>query len=158
MVGIGAVTSDSTGLARSRRDADRARRVLATRGRPSEIATVTQVQVDALMLDLRDGMMARGEDVSGAVARIVDYDAQHDSQLTHTLKCWLDEFGDIQKASAAAYVHVNTFRYRLKRLAEIGQLDLSNTEDRFAAQLQLRLMDLPPANPDVTGVDATDAG
>lgn len=147
VVGIGSVARDSADLARSRRDADRARRVLVIRGRASEVATVDQVKVDALMLDLRDGLMARGERVSGAIARLVEYDRNHDSQLTQTLRCWLAEFGDISKAAAASYVHVNTFRYRLKRLAEIANIDLADTDDRFEAQLYLRLLELPDMHP-----------
>jgi len=42
------------------------------------------------------------------------------------------------------YVHPNTFRYRLRRLAEVGGLDLTDADARFAAMLQLRLRP-PPA-------------
>jgi DNA-binding PucR family transcriptional regulator len=38
------------------------------------------------------------------------------------------------------YVHPNTFRYRLRRLAEVGELDLADPEARFAAMLQLRVV------------------
>ncbi len=37
-------------------------------------------------------------------------------------------------------MHPNTFRYRLRRLAEVAQLDLSDPEARFAAMLQLRVI------------------
>jgi DNA-binding PucR family transcriptional regulator len=37
-------------------------------------------------------------------------------------------------------VHPNTFRYRLRRLAEIAGLDLSDPEAVFAAWLHLRLL------------------
>jgi DNA-binding PucR family transcriptional regulator len=43
-------------------------------------------------------------------------------------------------ASSAVYVHPNTFRYRLRRLAEVGGLDLTDADARFAAMLQLRLL------------------
>jgi DNA-binding PucR family transcriptional regulator len=36
-------------------------------------------------------------------------------------------------------VHPNTFRYRLRRLAEVAGIDLDDPEDRFAVLLQLRL-------------------
>jgi DNA-binding PucR family transcriptional regulator len=37
-------------------------------------------------------------------------------------------------------VHVNTFRYRLRRLAEVSGIDLTDPEQRFAAMLQLRVL------------------
>jgi DNA-binding PucR family transcriptional regulator len=38
------------------------------------------------------------------------------------------------------YIHPNTFRYRLRRLAEVGGIDLADPEARFAAMLQLRVL------------------
>jgi DNA-binding PucR family transcriptional regulator len=56
-----------------------------------------------------------------------------------TLRAWLDAFGDVTTAAAAVFVHPNTFRYRLRRLAEVGGLDLNDPDARFAAMLQLRV-------------------
>ncbi|WP_345409752.1 helix-turn-helix domain-containing protein [Nonomuraea salmonea] len=36
-------------------------------------------------------------------------------------------------------MHPNTFRYRLKRLTEIGGLDLSDPDARLTVQLQMRI-------------------
>lgn len=36
------------------------------------------------------------------------------------------------------FVHPNIFRYRLRRLAEVGAIDPADPEARFAAMLQLR--------------------
>jgi DNA-binding PucR family transcriptional regulator len=37
------------------------------------------------------------------------------------------------------HVHANTFRYRLKRLAEIGDLDLTDPDARLTVMLQMRI-------------------
>jgi len=87
---------------------------------------------------------ARGDQPTGAVARLIEYDALHKTNLVETLRAWLDAFGDVIAAAAAVYVHPNTFRYRLRRLAEVGQLDLTDPEARFAAMLQLRVVVHPP--------------
>ena len=39
-------------------------------------------------------------------------------------------------------MHPNTFRYRLRRVAEVGEIDLGDPEQRFAAMLQLRVLGL----------------
>ncbi|WP_372343404.1 helix-turn-helix domain-containing protein [Streptomyces sp. KL116D] len=36
-----------------------------------------------------------------------------------------------------AHVHPNTFRYRPRRLAEVGGIDLDDSDQRFAAMLRL---------------------
>jgi DNA-binding PucR family transcriptional regulator len=40
------------------------------------------------------------------------------------------------------HVHPNTFRYRLRRLADIGGIDLTDPAARFAVMLQLRVVSL----------------
>ncbi|MBB4682883.1 PucR family transcriptional regulator [Amycolatopsis jiangsuensis] len=144
-IGIGPPASDGSGLRRSRDGADRALRVLLAHDGVRRVATAADVHVDALMLELADLAAARGDEVAGPVARLQEYDARHQSQLVHTLRCWLDAFGDVVAASAMAYVHPNTFRYRLRRLAEVGGIDLDDPEQRFAAMLQLRLLPKPAA-------------
>ena len=42
--------------------------------------------------------------------------------------------------SDSVFVHPNTFRYRLRRVAEVGQIDLGDPDQRFAAMLQLRVL------------------
>lgn len=103
------------------------------------MATLADVHVGALILELGDMTMARGDELTGHLARLQEYDAQHNGSLVETLECWLDAFGDVSAAAAAAFVHTNTFRYRLKRLEQISGIDLDSPEDRFAAMLQLRL-------------------
>ncbi|MEU5518393.1 PucR family transcriptional regulator [Streptomyces griseoaurantiacus] len=144
-IGIGPPARDGTGVRRAREGADRALRVLLAAGRGRRVATLEDVHIDALLLDLADLAAARGDRPTAAIARLLDHDARHGSRLVHTLRCWLDAFGDVPAASARAHVHPNTFRYRLGRLAEVGELDLKDPDQRFAAMLQLRLL---PASED----------
>ena len=137
-VGVGPVAQDVAGLASSRVVADRVLRVLRQRGGALRVARLADVHVETLMLELRDLVAARGDQPTGAVARLLAYDAEHNTHLVETLRAWLDAFGDVVAASASVYVHPNTFRYRLRRLAQIGRIDLNDPEARFAAMLQLR--------------------
>ncbi|WP_211330436.1 PucR family transcriptional regulator [Prauserella muralis] len=141
VIGIGPRAQDAGELAAARASADRALRVLRSRPDGSgRVARLADVHVEALILELRDLVTARGEGPTGPVARLLDYDAEHGSDLVGTLRAWLDAFGDVTQAAAKLRVHPNTFRYRLRRLAEVGGLDLGDPEARFAAMLQLRVV------------------
>lgn len=141
VVGIGPVARDATGMAAARASADRALRVLRTgHGGGRRVASLADVHVESLVLELRDLVTARGDKPTGPIARLLAYDEQHGTNLIDTLRAWLDAFGDVIAASAAMFVHPNTFRYRLRRLAEIGEIDLADPEARFAAMLQLRVV------------------
>ncbi|MGO1052860.1 PucR family transcriptional regulator [Crossiella sp. CA198] len=139
LVGIGSVAVDGMALTRSRAGADLVLRVLrAGRGR-RPVARVSEVHSEGLLLELADLIAERGDTLTGPVARLMAYDRKHNSALVETLSAWLDAFGDVAAASTAVFVHPNTFRYRLRRLAEVAELDLTDPAARFAAMLQLRL-------------------
>jgi DNA-binding PucR family transcriptional regulator len=142
VIGIGPVAQGTAELAEARASADRALRVLRAGGARS-VASLEDVHVESLILELRDLVAARGDRPTGPVARLFAYDDEHNTNLVDTLRAWLDAFGDVNAAAATLYVHPNTFRYRLRRLSEVGGLDLNDPESRFAAMLQLRVVSPP---------------
>ena len=155
VIGIGQVAVDAAGLPAARACADRVLRVLrsaAGTGGPSgaggrRVARLADVHAQALLMELRDLAAAHGDRPTGPVARLSAYDAEHGTNLIETLRAWLDAFGDVAAASAAMFVHANTFRYRLRRLTEVSGIDLGDPEQRFAAMLQLRAV--YPADPGI---------
>ncbi|MGW2865480.1 PucR family transcriptional regulator [Streptomyces sp. NPDC001205] len=142
VVGIGSVADDPAALARSRVNADRVLRVLLHGRGLRRVAAIGDVHIDALLLEMRDLVAANRDELAGPIARLADYDARHHAHLVETLRAWLDAFGDVIAASASVFVHPNTFRYRIRRVAEVGGIDLRDPNARFAAMLQMRLMGL----------------
>ncbi|MFD8570340.1 PucR family transcriptional regulator [Streptomyces sp. NPDC059639] len=140
LIGIGTTARDGGALPRSRDGADRALRVLRSHPGPRRLATVADVHVEALLLDLADLSAERGDPTAGPLARLLAYDRQHDSHLVDTLRAWLNAFGDVPAAAETMYVHQNTFRYRLRRATEVARADLGDPDVRFALMLQLRLL------------------
>jgi sugar diacid utilization regulator len=140
VIAIGQVARDAAGLPGARAHADRVLRVLLA-GPPGRrrVASLTDVYSEALLMELRDLAAAHGDIQAGPVARLLAYDAAHGATLAGTLRAWLDAFGDVPAASAAMFVHPNTFRYRLRRLAQVSGIDLTDPDQRFAAMLQLRI-------------------
>ena len=140
VVAIGPAASDVAGIAQSRAAVDRILRVLRQTGGTTRVARSADVQLDSLVLELRDLAASRGDGPMEPIARLIAYDERHDAQLVVTLRAWLETFGDIAAASASQFVHANTFRYRLRRVQEISGLDLDSPDARFAAMLQLRML------------------
>jgi sugar diacid utilization regulator len=139
--GIGRTATTVIELAQSRRDADRALRVIRAGGSARPIARIPEVYATALLLELSDLIATEAAPPHGPLSRLFDYDREHHSNLVPSLRAWLDAFGDINTAADAVRVHPSTFRYRLRRVVEISGLDLDDREQRFAAMLQLRLLD-----------------
>ena len=139
VVALGPIAADLTGLSHSRSGVDRVLRVLLASG-DRRIGRAEEMQGEALALELRDLAAARGEQPVGGLARLIDYDRRHRSNLVPTLRAWLDAFGNIVAAADSVFVHQNTFRYRLRRVAEVGGIDLDDPDQRFAVMLQLRVL------------------
>jgi hypothetical protein len=140
VVGVGPVAADLAGLAHSRACTDRALRVLREGRGERRVARLEDIHVEALVLELRDLVAARGDQPTGSLAKLIEYDRRHQTHLVETLQAWLDAFGDVTAASESLFLHPNTFRYRLRRLAEVGDVNLSDPEQRFVAMLQLRVL------------------
>ncbi len=92
------------------------------------------------LLRIADAASAHDETVE-RVARLADYDAQRQTQLLATLEEFLRRHGSIQATSDALYVHANTLRQRLRRIAEIADLDLRR-EDWLTVEIAVKLVRL----------------
>jgi DNA-binding PucR family transcriptional regulator len=67
-----------------------------------------------------------------------DYDAEHRSDLVHTLEVFLECSGSWSRCAVRLHVHVNTLRYRIRRIEELTGRDLGTFEDRVDLFLALR--------------------
>ena len=79
-----------------------------------------------------------------AVARLAEYDRERGASLLHTLEEFLRRRGSISATSEALYVHQNTLRQRLRRIAEISGLDL-RSDDWLAVELAVKMVRLREA-------------
>lgn len=145
LIGVGRPAATVAEIARSRAEAHRALRVVTERaadrpGAEPRVARIGDVETESLLLDLRDLRSSRGDVASGVLARLIEYDDRNDAHLVDTLTAWLDRFGDVTSAAAACFVHPNTFRYRLRRVSEVGGVDLDDPDARFAAMLEIRTL------------------
>jgi DNA-binding PucR family transcriptional regulator len=73
------------------------------------------------------------------LAPLAAYDARHHSELLRTLEAFLACDGSWTRCAAVMHVHVNTLRYRIKRISELTGRDLDRFEDRVDFHLALRL-------------------
>jgi GAF domain-containing protein len=79
-----------------------------------------------------------------AVGTLADYDAQRGAQLLATLEEFLRRHGSISATAEALYVHPNTLRQRLRRIAELSGLDLRR-DDWLAIEIAVKMVKLQQA-------------
>jgi len=76
-----------------------------------------------------------------AVSRLADYDRERSASLLRTLEEFLHRRGNISATSEALYVHPNTLRQRLRRIAELSGIDLRR-DDWLMVEIAVKLVRL----------------
>lgn len=83
---------------------------------------------------------------------LLDMEKQGQSVLLETLAAYLDHNGNVREAAAVCHAHVNTVRYRLRRIEQILGRDLENSLDRLELALAVHVLRL--TSPGWRGQDA----
>lgn len=68
-----------------------------------------------------------------------EYDKKNNSDLVETLEVYLNKDGNVHEAAKALNVHTNTLTYRLKRISEIGEINLKDPNQKITLFLDLKL-------------------
>ena len=139
---IGPTVKRLRDLPAARVEVDRILQVLTSAGGDRKLASITDVRKEAIILELMEIAAEHPELLRGRLEDIAAHDAKHRTTYVETLRQYLDAFGFIPTAAQKLGVHQNTFRYRLRRLQELFELDLDDPDERLILWLQLRL--LPP--------------
>lgn len=138
VAGIGPVVPGVREAETSRRLADDVLRAVIARG-GERVASLDDVRT-TVVLDAFAAAAAEWPDLDGGVvSELAAHDATHGTAYVDTLRAYLDAFGDITVAASRTFVHVRTFRYRLRRIEAIGGIRLDDAPARLAVALQLRV-------------------
>ena len=71
------------------------------------------------------------------LAPLLAYDRDHGTELVRTLEVFLACSGSWSKAAEAMFIHVNSLRYRIRRIGELTGRDPRSLEDQAALLLAL---------------------
>ncbi|MFF8883928.1 PucR family transcriptional regulator [Streptomyces flaveolus] len=148
LAGTGRVARSAEEVPLARRDADRVIDVLRSRAAADgrrRAATSAETKAEALLLDAARSSVAHHGGLDGPVSRLAAIDAQRGTQFVPTLRHYLNSFGNVAEAAALLHVHPNTLRHRLGRIQALTGLDVGDSEARFAAAVELRLLSLHTA-------------
>ena len=81
-----------------------------------------------------------------AVGKLAEYDRERGASLLTTLEEFLHRRGNISATSDALYVHPNTLRQRLRRIADLTGIDLRR-DDWLMVEIAVKMVRLREATP-----------
>src|SRR5215472_686326 len=130
----------AAGIGRALARARQARRVAALLGGGVRVVDAAGLGSVELLLATAPAEARRAFRAS-LLSPLLDYDADHGTELVRSLQVFLDCSGSWTKAAEAMFVHVNSLRYRMRRVEELTGRDLGSLADQTALLLALRLAD-----------------
>jgi hypothetical protein len=127
----------------SRNEADLTLRVLRTKNDWEHAGLFASMRHDIVLNEIVEVLRARPILVRGLLDRLITHDRQRDTDYVTTLRIYIDSFGDMRSAAELLHLHPNSLRYRIKRLTEIGGLDLGDPKLRLVLQLLFEMAPEP---------------
>lgn len=124
-------------LAQSRAQADEVLSLLRTGRVERRVATYDDLWHLLVLNRMAGAATDAGVGTLGPLTVLGEHDRRHGSEYLDTLLAWLRHPGDPRSASKELRVHPNTFRYRMKRLTQLAELDLDDADVRAALLVQL---------------------
>ena len=104
-----------------------------------EVTTVSASQTGVLLGEIVGLLSENPELIDRRVVELDDIDARTASDYVHTLRAYLDHFGDVRSAAKYLHVHPNTLRYRIRRIQALTGMDLDDPATRLVVALSLRV-------------------
>ena len=76
-----------------------------------------------------------------AIYTLAEYDRTHESSLLESLETLLRAHGSVPEAAGRMFIHRNTMSYRIKKIHELVDLDLDDSETVFHLQLSFHILE-----------------
>jgi hypothetical protein len=136
--GGGPAAAWAAGLARAVTEARQAGRLAALLGAGVRVVDGAELGSFELLLAMVPAE-ARHAYHARLLAPLLAYDRDHGTELVPTLEVFLGCSGSWTRAAETMFVHVNSLRYRIRRIEELTGRSLRSLEDQAALLLALRL-------------------
>lgn len=138
-LGVGRQETGPQGIQKSFQQADQALYLLETINHSSGMIYYDDLGVYRLINLLRDSKELR-DFYNEKMAGLLNNDKKN--ELFHTIRTYFHHNEILKTTAESLYIHVNTLKYRLKKIEEITGCDLKTTEGKINLFLSLKIHDI----------------
>ena len=100
------------------------------------ICVYDTLNIEKLFFELQNKNVLK-EICSKQLGPLIEYDTDNQADLINTLKMYIQKDGNLTNTAAALYIHVNTLRYRIKKIEQLLSIKLKNISQLFNMNLAL---------------------
>jgi DNA-binding PucR family transcriptional regulator len=108
---------------------------------PEQTATIYGYQQLGIFqfFDLLLEKKRQGEFTNSSLLKLQAYDEKHHTNLVETFEVFFDHDSNVNETAKALNIHANTLSYRLKRIAEIGEINLHDINQKVKLYIDIKL-------------------
>jgi sugar diacid utilization regulator len=136
-IGVGGLCRAVEEFPRSYQEAELALRMQKACGGSEQVTIFDDLGVYKVLAMANDSSAVE-RFVGEWLARLIEYDSAHGTQLVLTLTEYLECGGNYDASAEALSVHRSTLKYRLNRIRQVSGYDLSLPDNQFNLQLATR--------------------
>lgn len=92
-----------------------------------------------IIADLIDGAFDISDFCHPAIGRLIDFDQKNHTDMLETLDCYLKYKANPNLAAEKLYIHRSTLFYRIKKIREITELNLEDTDELAELYFSLKM-------------------
>lgn len=135
---VGRICSNIGDYPKSHEEARSALKIMKKLKLSEEVLFYDQLGVFSIMYDINPQKLQ--DFIDQMLGNLVEYDKKKKGNLIETLKIYLRNNYNLQQAAKAGFMSPNTFKYRLKKIQEVGKFDLSDANVRLQVELALKIL------------------
>ena len=76
------------------------------------------------------------------LGELAEYDAENEADMLSTIQVYLTENGNLKSTADKLFIHINTLRNRLKKIENILNIDLQNSDDFLNLLISLKIRNM----------------
>ena len=74
-----------------------------------------------------------------AITKLENYDLVNKTNFLETLEVFIQQDSNANETAKKLFIHINTLNYRLKRIGEIGDVDLKNINEKMTVLVDMKI-------------------
>lgn len=135
---VGRLCSNLGDYPRSYDEARGALKIMKKLKLKEEVLFYDQLGIFSIMFDVNPQKLQ--DFINQVLGNLVEYDKRKKGDLVETLKFYIKNNYNLHQAAKSGFLSPSTLKYRLKKIQEIGNLDLNNADDRLQIELALKVI------------------
>ena len=140
-IGIGKQTKSIRCLYKSYRQAESIQKLQAKNKIDKSLIYYSDMGIFKLFMSIEDEEILH-EYYEHTIQPIQDYDKKNNSSLTAVLRSYLNHDGSVKETADELFIHRNTVNYKINKIEELLNIDLSSLDTRLQLRVGFMLEDM----------------